>query len=201
MRLAATLVLAAAAAALSGCYSDEEVRGAEKVVTALPSEVKGCEFIRDIDTGGAYATIGQARFLLKRQAYLDHATHIVETHAWPGLISPRFIGVGLSGREYRCAEGAGPKVASPKAELEYEIPSYDILFPDDEIFGDEGWGCPPVMGLGFHHFGPPPRGFGPHGPGPRGFGPHGPGPHGFGPHGPGPRGFAPPPPPPSGGRK
>ncbi len=168
-RLALALLLAAAASALSGCYSDEEVKGAEKVVTALPTEVKGCEFLRDIDTGGAYATIGQARFLLKRQAYLDRATHIVETHAWPGLISPRFIGVGLSGREYRCPEGAGPKVENPKAEIVYEIPSYDILFPDDEIFGDGGWGCQPMMGM--RPIAPPPYAFGPHGPDMHGFPP------------------------------
>jgi hypothetical protein len=81
MRIAHALALAAAAAMLQGCYSDQEVADAEKVVTALPTEVEGCTFVRDIDTNGAYATIGQARFALKHRAYGDKATHIVETHA------------------------------------------------------------------------------------------------------------------------
>ncbi|MGN0908601.1 MAG: hypothetical protein ACI4NA_03195 [Succinivibrio sp.] len=177
-RLAAAAALSCAAMLLSGCYSNEEIQEAEKVVTALPSEVEGCRFVRDIDTAGAYATIGQARFLLKRQAATDGATHIVETHAWPGLVAPRLVGVGLSAREYVCPEGKGPLKASPQAELNYEIPSYDILFPDDEIFGDGLWAAPPMAGFGFHHFGPPPRRMGPP-------------PHGFMP--PPPRGMMPPP--------
>lgn len=136
MKKFSLLWIACLSALLSGCYSNAQIANANKIVTALPEEVKGCEFIRDIDTPSAYASIGQARFALKYKAFDDKATHIVETHAWPGLISPRFIGVGLSAREYRCAEGKGPKTAKPGAEITYEIPSYDMLFPDDEIFDD-----------------------------------------------------------------
>jgi hypothetical protein len=61
------------------------------------------------------------------------------------------MGVGLSAREYICPEGKGPKVSSPKAEIKYEIPSYDMVFPDDEIFGDGVWGFRPMMAVPPHH--------------------------------------------------
>ena len=48
---------------LSGCVSPEEVASANKIITALPTEVEGCTFLGDVDTAGS-ANIENARFFL-----------------------------------------------------------------------------------------------------------------------------------------
>ena len=134
MMKTAAAVLALSAALLSGCYSDKEIADANAVMTALPQEVTGCKFLADVDTSGARAAIGAARFSLKYETSKLGGTHLVETHAWPGILTHGMIGVGLSGRAYKCSDGLGPKTENPEAQLKYDIPSWDSLFPDDEFF-------------------------------------------------------------------
>lgn len=129
----AAAAIAVAAAALSGCYSDAEVADAHKVITALPQEVAGCVFVGDVDTYGARAIISQARFDLKMQAAKLGATHLVETFVWPGVITRSLLGVGLSGRAYRCPAGKGPLVDNAEGHLAYEIPAYETMFPNEGL--------------------------------------------------------------------
>ena len=116
---------------LSSCYSDAEVSDANKVITALPQEIEGCSFIKDVDTIGARATIEQARFELKLKASRMGATHLVETHVYPGVLARGLLGVGLSARAYRCPAGKGPKLDNEEGKTRYEIPAYAIYFNDD----------------------------------------------------------------------
>lgn len=61
---------------LSGCVSPEEVASANKIITALPTEVEGCTFLGDVDTAGS-ANIENARFFLKRDvAFSDGVAFI-----------------------------------------------------------------------------------------------------------------------------
>lgn len=117
---------------LTACYSDQEVSQASKVITALPNEVTGCVFLGDVDTPGALAMMEQARFELKMRASKLGATHLVETFVYPGVLTRSLLGVGLSGRAYKCPEGKGPLVASKGAQKEYEIPAYASFFGDDD---------------------------------------------------------------------
>lgn len=97
---------------LSGCVSDFERDIAYKIITALPQEVEGCQFIADVDTTPR-ATVNNARFDLRLQAAKLGATHVVETHAYAAPIGLYFspdVGVALSGRAYICPEGSGPVI-------------------------------------------------------------------------------------------
>ncbi len=112
MKKSFLLISATGAFLLSGCVSDFERNIAYKVITSLPQEVEGCEFIADVDTTPR-ATVNNARFDLKLQAAKLGATHVVETHAYAAPIGLYFspdIGVALSGRAYICPEGIGPKI-------------------------------------------------------------------------------------------
>lgn len=86
---------------LNACASDQEIAMAKKVITALPQEVAGCQFLGNVDTG-ARATIANARFDLQLQTAALGGTHLVETHAYSALLGFRDIGVALSGRAYKC---------------------------------------------------------------------------------------------------
>ncbi len=119
------------ASVLSACYSDAEVSDANKVITALPQEIDGCSFITDVDTIGARATLEQARFELKLKASRVGATHLVETHVYPGVLARGLLGVGLSARAYKCPAGKGPKLDNDEGKTKYEIPAYAIYFNDD----------------------------------------------------------------------
>ncbi len=126
------IVLAAIAAVfVTGCVSEYDEKRANKIITALPTEVAGCTFLGDVDTAGATA-IGVSRFYLKLRAAELNATHIVETHAYTVGLAGRIAGVALSGRAYRCPVGKGPILPNKDAEIKYDAPlivpspSYDI---------------------------------------------------------------------------
>lgn len=131
--IAAAALLAAGTLTLSGCYSDTELADAHKVITALPQEVAGCVFLGDVDTYGARALISQARFDLKLQASKMGATHLVETFAWPGVLTRSMLGVGLSGRAYRCPAGKGPITDNAEGRVAYEIPAYESIFTNEGL--------------------------------------------------------------------
>ncbi len=115
---------------LNGCYSNYEIEQANRIITALPEEVKGCTFVGNVDTG-PLGTIQTARFQLQYDAAKLGATHLVETHAYAGAITYRLVGVALSGRAYKCPLGVGPKVASQEGQLKFNIPPEQTIFPDD----------------------------------------------------------------------
>lgn len=114
-----TLMALSAVAMLSlqGCVTAADEYAASQVITATETEVEGCTFLGNVDTG-ARGTIQNARFELKLDTARLGGTHLVETHAYSALIGfyPDF-GVALSGRAYLCPEGKGPKVVSPQALL------------------------------------------------------------------------------------
>lgn len=128
-RLAAGSVLfAAAAAVLSGCVSPQEEAMANSVITALPQEVQGCTFLGDVDSVSR-ATIGSARFEVKLQTAKMGGTHVVETYAYPMMLSWPDFGIAITGRAYRCPAGKGPIVDNPEGKLPApELPHimYDI---------------------------------------------------------------------------
>ena len=116
---------------LNGCYSDAEMQSATKVITALPQEVAGCTFIADVDTNGARAMMEQARLELKIKAAKLGATHLVETFVYPGVLTRSLLGVGLSARAYKCPAGKGPIVENKEVQKKYEIPPYEVFYPDE----------------------------------------------------------------------
>ena len=118
-------------ALLNGCYSDAEMQSAGKVITALPQEVAGCTFVGDVDTNGARAMMEQARLELKIKAAKLGATHLVETFVYPGVLTRSLLGVGLSARAYKCPAGKGPIVESKDGQKKYEIPPYEVFYPDE----------------------------------------------------------------------
>ncbi len=120
---------------LSGCVSETEISQAHAVITALPAEVEGCVFLDDVDVDPRLL-ISQARFEEKLKAAKLGATHVVEVHAYPGIINIHTLGVGLSGRAYRCPLGKGPKVADEQSELALDTTPYEH-FLYDRIFGTE----------------------------------------------------------------
>ncbi|MGN0902662.1 MAG: hypothetical protein ACI4M9_05190 [Succinivibrio sp.] len=149
-----SVLLAALTTLLQGCYSDDEINSAHKIITALPTEIEGCTFVADLDSGG-FATIENARFYLKHLTVKAGGTHLVETHAVPTVISARTVGVILSGRAYKCPLGLGPKVESEESRTKIDLPSADMLIgPDDD---------PPFSRFGFfyYHRPPPPHFMGP----------------------------------------
>lgn len=105
----------------TSCISQEEIDEVNKVVTAMPSEVQGCTFVGDVDVSPR-ATMGNARFDMKRKALYLGATHVVEINAFCAPIGafPDF-GYAMTGRAYWCPEGLGPKVAIPEARLETPV--------------------------------------------------------------------------------
>ena len=110
------LLLLAAMSALYGCTSQAELDMAQNVITALPNEVEGCEFIDNVDTTGAFNIQGGRTYLKLQTARLG-GTHLVETIAYPVQMSFRGdLGVGLSGRAYKCPVGKGPKVYEPMSK-------------------------------------------------------------------------------------
>ncbi len=114
---------------LGGCISETEHAAADRIITALPTEIEGCTFIRDVDAAGC-ATIESSRFLLRREAAKAGATHVVEVHAYPVQLIGNFFGVALTGRAYRCPAGKGPLLESDSARL--EAPDYlPSPSPDD----------------------------------------------------------------------
>ena len=112
------LLLGLGAMFLSSCATEAEIAAANKIVTATETEVIGCTFLGNVDTG-ARGTINNARFELKLDVSALGGTHLVETHAYSALIGfyPDF-GVALSGRADWCPEGKGPIVSSKKAFLD-----------------------------------------------------------------------------------
>jgi len=94
---------------LHGCVSEAEIAQADAIITALPTEISNCKFIKDLE-GQIGANAAQARFYLKLAAAKAGATHVVDTHAIPSVISPSSIGLYFTGRAYVCPEGAGPKL-------------------------------------------------------------------------------------------
>lgn len=115
---------------LSGCVSPEEVASANKIITALPTEVEGCTFLGDVDTAGS-ANIENARFFLKRDVALKGGTHLVEMHAYPVRMIGRMLGVALYGRAYKCPVGKGPIVTNDEALLKRDFPLVDPIDDDD----------------------------------------------------------------------
>ncbi len=55
------MLVLGAALSLNGCYSDQELANASRIITALPEEIMGCVFLGDVDTSGALAMMDQAR--------------------------------------------------------------------------------------------------------------------------------------------
>lgn len=86
------MLVLGAALSLNGCYSDQELADASRVITALPEEIKGCVFLGDVDTSGALAMMEQARFELKMKASRLGATHLVETFVYPGVLTRSLLG-------------------------------------------------------------------------------------------------------------
>ncbi len=127
------LVLSLGALLLQGCMSAQEIESANKVITALPTEVEGCTFIADVDNHGPYSTVQSARFNLKKQSAALGATHLVEKYAHTAHISYRLLGVVLSGRAYKCPIGKGPKVNNDEGKLKYDFPMMD---PEQDIIND-----------------------------------------------------------------
>ncbi len=128
------LSLVAGACMLAGCVSPEDKARADKIVTALPQEVEGCYFIRDLDNPTGYSTIHSARFNLKLQAANLGATHIVEMHATTIRISFRLLGVSLSARAYKCPLGKGPLMTSEDAKLKVDFPMMDPEQDEPTLF-------------------------------------------------------------------
>ena len=131
-RLFICLVLRLACASLQGCYSDLELEKANKIITALPTEVEGCTFIADVDTNAPFAHIDNARSSLKMQVAKLGGTHLVETHVYPRPLTRRMLGVGLSGRAYKCPLGKGPIVSNDKAKLKRDFPLVNPYDDDDD---------------------------------------------------------------------
>lgn len=103
------------------CISQEEIDAANKIITAMPTEVTGCTFVGDVDVN-PHATMGNARFDMKRMAAAMGATHVVEINAFCAPIGAfPYFGYALTGRVYWCPEGLGPKVAVPEANLETPV--------------------------------------------------------------------------------
>lgn len=121
LKLGLTSILGAVL--FTGCMSAQELAMIDKTITATETEVAGCTFLGDVDVGPR-ATIQGARAELKLEAAKLGGTHLVETHAYAGLIGfyPDF-GVGLSGRAYKCPVGLGPKVSNEKGEIQFEMPN------------------------------------------------------------------------------
>mgnify|MGYP006988973676 CR=1 FL=1 len=125
--LRSILVAALLPLILNGCISEQEHQKALAVITALPQEVNGCTFIKDLDSVTALLVDG-ARFNLRLQASRVNATHIVTQFVYPRVVSRTLLGVAMSGRAYRCPPGLGPKTDTPPEP--YEIPSAEMMFPD-----------------------------------------------------------------------
>ncbi len=114
---------------MTACISQEEIDEANLVVTAMAVEVQGCTFLGDVDVSPR-ATMGNARFELKRKAALLKATHVVEINAFCAPIGPfPDFGYAMTGRAYWCPEGLGPKVSIPQANL--ESPENNLYLYDD----------------------------------------------------------------------
>lgn len=117
---------------ICSCYSQEQIDGANNVITALATEIDGCTFIKDIDSNAA-ARIESARFELKMKAASLQGTHIVETHAFPTRLIGRTVGVVLSARVYRCPLGKGPVLAAPESLTKTPDINIDYMLDDDDI--------------------------------------------------------------------
>lgn len=115
---------------LTGCMSAQEQEAANRIITALPTEVEGCTFIADVDNSGPYSTVAMARFNLKHQSAQLGATHLVEKYAYTSHITFKLLGVVLSGRAYKCPLGKGPIVNNEKGKLQYDFPMTD---PEQDI--------------------------------------------------------------------
>lgn len=126
------LCLGLIAASIQGCYSDQELNEANKVITALPTEVEGCVFIADVDTSAPFAHIDNARFSLKMQVAKLGGTHLVETHVYPLPLTRRMLGVGMSGKAYKCPQGKGPVVSDERALLHRDFPLVNPYDDDDD---------------------------------------------------------------------
>lgn len=129
----AAAVLSLSTALLSGCMSEQDIAAAEGVITALPTEVEGCTFLGNVDTVPR-VVITNARFDLKLKAASLGATHVVETFAYPALLTGGWdYGVALSGRAYLCPQGKGPILPKKEAEL----PAPDMPTPPSVNFDDD----------------------------------------------------------------
>ncbi|SFS38172.1 hypothetical protein SAMN02910357_00432 [Succinivibrio dextrinosolvens] len=126
-------IAACLATVLTGCMSAEEQAAANRIITALPTEVEGCTFIADVDNSGPYSTVHMARFNLKHQAAQMGATHLVEKYAYTSHITFKLLGVVLSGRAYKCPAGKGPILDNEKGKLQYDFPMTD---PEQDIIND-----------------------------------------------------------------
>lgn len=120
---------------LCGCYSDQEIAAARAVITALPEEVRGCTFLGNVDAAPR-GTIENARFEIQYAAAQLGATHVVETHAYAGNITRQLLGVGLSGRAYRCPEGAGPRTTAADARLRFD-PNTELYLLEQLPWADD----------------------------------------------------------------
>lgn len=124
------------AALLSACTSAHDEAMAERVITAMPTEVRGCTFLGNVDTAPRM-TIENARFDLKLKAASIGATHIIESYAYAQLLNrlSSDVGIALSGRAYRCPEGLGPITNETKgqARIPYNLPQ-PTLNDDDPYF-------------------------------------------------------------------
>ncbi|MBP5244263.1 MAG: hypothetical protein J6Z28_06045 [Succinivibrio sp.] len=126
-------IAACCAFVLTGCMSAQEQEAANKIITALPTEVEGCTFIADVDNSGPYSTVPMARFNLKHQAAQLGATHLVEKYAYTAHITYKLLGVVLSGRAYKCPLGKGPIMNNEAGKLQYDFPMTD---PEQDIIND-----------------------------------------------------------------
>lgn len=121
---------------LSACTSAYDEAAAQRVITALPHEVRGCTFLGNVDTAPRI-TIENARFDLKLKAATLGATHITESYAYAQLLNrlSSDMGIALSGRAYACPQGLGPIVSNQQAQarLNYDLPQ-PSLNDDDPYF-------------------------------------------------------------------
>ncbi len=103
---------------LTGCTAatDSSLKAAAAgVVTAMPSELQGCERIGFVGTS-AQRSLGAARALAKFEAARIGATHIVETAAYSAQVTFYDFGIALEADAYKCPLGAGPRLPAHAVE-------------------------------------------------------------------------------------
>ena len=144
--LSSAACMVCSALLLSGCStSAEDEAKINSVITALPTEVVGCTFLGEVDSGSHTFTLQSARNYMRLAAAELGANTVVETHVivtpdlpmylWPDPIfgrpyyspymdSETFY---VTGRAYHCALGQGVKV--PTITDTTVQPTHDPLHP------------------------------------------------------------------------
>lgn len=123
---------------LTGCSLSEDEQVAAAILSSSEEGVKGCTFLKEIDTR-ARATIGNARYELKLAASKIGATHVVEMFAYATTYNNLDweLGIALTGRAYLCQNGQGIKQEDPSSykELPYDMPHPGVNRDDPMTFG------------------------------------------------------------------